>query len=101
MRVLGNMRAIRYIGLLAAALLPSGCSDPTLPGGGNHPAGVVVAAPMLGARPFGVAVNAAGTVYVSRLDNASLATGNANTLSLGTGIAVGNAPTAVAFNPAG
>ena len=104
MRGLDSMRAIRYYAAVGAACLAQGCTDPTLPGAGfgAHPvAGVVVASAPLAFRPFGIAVSRAGTVYVTQLDNASLGVGSAVTAALSGSIAVGNTPTAVAFDPSG
>jgi YVTN family beta-propeller protein len=98
------MRAIRYYAALGAACLaPVACTDPTLPGApGAHPvSGTVVANVPLAFRPFGIAVSNGGIVYATQLDNASMGAGSTTSLTLSGGIAVGNAPTAVAFAPSG
>ncbi len=89
---------------LVVCLAPAACVNPLLPGGstGSHPvAGVVVATVPLAFRPFGIAVSRSGVVYATQLDNASMGVGSTGALALTGGIAVGNAPTAVAFDPSG
>jgi YVTN family beta-propeller protein len=90
---------------VASFLALAACTNPTLPGvppAGTHPAaGVVVATALLGFQPFGIAVSRAGIVYATQLNNASLSAGSTATLLLSGSIAVGNSPTAVAFDPAG
>ncbi|MFI5213565.1 MAG: hypothetical protein ACHQU8_03410 [Gemmatimonadales bacterium] len=98
------MRAIRYYAAVCAACLAPGCTDPTLPavGTGTHPvSGVVAAEAPLAFRPFGIAVSRAGVVYATQLDNASLGVGSTENIGLTRIIAVGNTPTAVAFDPSG
>lgn len=67
----------------------------------THPAGAVAANLPVSLRPFGIAVNNAGLVYATRLDAAAVTTGNTDSLTVGPTIAVGYAPTAVAFEPYG
>ena len=98
------MRTLAPLAAAVTSAVLGACVDPAAPGAGSgtHPAnGAVVAAPHLGFRPFGIAVSRQGTVYATQLDNASLGVGSAETLSLSTSVAVGNSPTAVAFDPGG
>jgi YVTN family beta-propeller protein len=89
---------------LVVCLALAACHDPLLPGTGTgaHPvSGVVVASVPLAFRPFGIAVSNTGIVYATQPNNASLGVGSTRTLTLTGSIAVGNTPTAVAFDPSG
>jgi len=67
----------------------------------SRPSGTIAATRTLGFRPYGVAVSAQGSAYVTQLDSAALTSANPNTLSLAGAVGVGNVPTDVAFDPAG
>ena len=67
----------------------------------GRPAGNVVSATLLGDRPYGVAVSQAGVVYVTQLDAARLSRATLPDTTFPTGVAVGVAPTDVAFDPTG
>lgn len=67
----------------------------------GHPVGTAVAVAPLADRPFGVAVSPAGVVYVTQLDAARLSRATLPDTTFPTGVAVGVAPTDVAFDPTG
>ena len=67
----------------------------------GRPAGTDVTTRPLTGRPYGVAVSRAGVVYVTRLDAALLTRIDLPVIAFSGSVAVGAAPTDVAFDPTG
>lgn len=87
----------------ALAGLSSACSNATGPGSGlTHPAGIVVTpAPLVGARPFAVAISATDVAYVGHQDIPYLQRTALPDVSFGDSVQVGLDPTDIAFNASG
>jgi YVTN family beta-propeller protein len=61
---------------------------------------IVATAPLSGS-PYGVAVSAAGVIYVAQIGSTTLARGDLTTKSFISSVVVGDTPPHVVFNPAG
>jgi YVTN family beta-propeller protein len=103
---------------IGLALLSAACSDdarrttgPALPAPGlkpdfaitasTHPAGNIAGTDTLRGRPFGLDISSSDVVYITRVDSARLKRVNLPSFAFAGDVAVGSAPSAVAFHPAG
>lgn len=104
-----SRRTVSAVALVVVGACSSSSTGPTVPttcgplalGTKGHPTGVIDSVYPLSSRPFGVAVNSVGTIYIGRQDANDAVRGSIANFKFTTAVVVGLDPGTLAMSPNG